>query len=210
MGVDPHSGNTVIMGIDLYAFAKFSKMVDTYCMNQTTSKKAPRSASLAMVSALWLSLVACAGTSKAPEESSYLWGTEWRLTSIGEQSAPMESEATLLLTRAQSVAGRWRLIALNDEATKDRKKMTLEHLQFGRIGGNGSCNGFSANATIDVYHLQVGAISSTKKSCSSEVMHQESSYLQALQKARTFELEEEQLLIRTSDQGLSLRFVRIK
>jgi heat shock protein HslJ len=179
-------------------------------MTPPLSKTLFRAASLAFSVSGLLLLSACAGTSEDPEFSSSLWGTEWRFLAMGDQDVARESGATLVFTRAESISSSWRLVALSDGAVENHKKRTIVHLQYGQISGNGSCNRFSASASIDVYHLQIGPVKNTKMACSIEAMNQESQYLEALQEARTFEIEKEYLLIRTSKLAQPLRFTRVK
>jgi heat shock protein HslJ/uncharacterized membrane protein len=105
-----------------------------------------------------------------------LWGTAWRLDSLGSVSVPDSSQAT------------------------------LEFPTEGRASGNGSCNRYNGVVTIEGSTIQFGGLASTRKACAEDVMRQEDAYLAALRDAESFEAEGEALRIYVAGQPEPLRF----
>ena len=133
-----------------------------------------RRALLWLAAPLWLGLQACTpmsmnanatpGTPATPAQAP-LWGTEWRLLSLGDQPVMANSTATLAFPEA------------------------------GRAGGNGSCNRFFGSVSIEQDRITFSAIGSTKMACMGGASAQESAYLAALHKAERFERQGDTLLI---------------
>lgn len=105
-----------------------------------------------------------------------LWGTAWRLDSLGSVGVPESSQAT------------------------------LEFPAEGRASGNGSCNRFNGVVAIEGSTIQFGGLASTRKACAVDVMQQEDAYLAALRDAESFEVEGEALRIYVVGQPEPLRF----
>ena len=105
-----------------------------------------------------------------------LWGTAWRLDSLGGVGVPESSQAT------------------------------LEFPSEGRASGNGSCNRFNGVVTIEGSTIQFGGLASTRKACAEDVMQREDAYLAALRDAESFEVEGEALRIHVAGQPEPLRF----
>jgi heat shock protein HslJ/uncharacterized membrane protein len=105
-----------------------------------------------------------------------LWGTAWRLDSLGGAGVPESSQATL------------------DFPTE------------GRASGNGSCNRFNGVVTIEGGTIQFGGLASTRKACAEDVMRREDAYLAALRDAESFEVEDDALRIDVAGQPEPMRF----
>ena len=131
---------------------------------------------------LWLGLQACspiamnANATPATAAPAPLWGTEWRLQSLGDQAVMANSSATLAFPEA------------------------------GRVGGNGSCNRFFGSVSIELNRITFSAIGSTKMACMGGASAQESAYLAALHKAERFERQGDTLLIYAKGMDKPLRF----
>ncbi len=105
-----------------------------------------------------------------------LWGTAWRLDSLGGVGVPDSSQAT------------------------------LEFPTEGRASGNGSCNRFNGVVAIEGSTIQFGGLASTRKACAEDVMRQEDNYLAALRDAESFEAEGAALRVYVAGQPEPLRF----
>ncbi|MDP9197965.1 MAG: META domain-containing protein [Pseudomonadota bacterium] len=105
-----------------------------------------------------------------------LWGTAWRLDSLGGIVVPDNSQAT------------------------------LEFPTTGRAIGNGSCNRFNGVVAVEGSTIQFGGLASTRKACAEDVMRQEDSYLAALRDAESFGAEGEALRIYVAGLPEPLRF----
>lgn len=110
------------------------------------------------------------------QAAASLWGTAWRLDSLGGAGVPESSQAT------------------------------LEFPAEGRASGHGSCNRFNGVVTIEGGTILFGGLASTRKACAEDVMRREDSYLAALRDAESFEVEGEALRIYVAGQPEPLRF----
>jgi heat shock protein HslJ len=122
-------------------------------------------------------LGACAGApgSTPPEP---LWGSEWRLLSMGGLAALPQPAATLAFP------------------------------QPGQAAGHGSCNRFFGAIEINADRLTFSPLASTRMACMGGAGEQESRYLGALQKAQRYEVQGDTLLIHSQGMDQPLRFVR--
>lgn len=138
-----------------------------------------RRALLWLIAPLWVGLQACTpahmNASAATPAPAPLWGTEWRLQSLGDQPVMANSSATLAFPEA------------------------------GRVGGNGSCNRFFGSVSIEGDRIRFSAIGSTKMACMGGASAQESKYLAALQKAERYERQGDTLLIHVQGMEQPLR-----
>ena len=100
----------------------------------------------------------------------------------------------------------WRLDSLGGVGVADSSQATLEFPTEGRANGNGSCNRFNGVVTIDGSTIQFGGLASTRKACAEDVMRQEDAYLAALRDAESFEAKGEEMRIYVAGQPEPLRF----
>ncbi|MGH8203713.1 MAG: META domain-containing protein [Steroidobacteraceae bacterium] len=103
----------------------------------------------------------------------------------------------------------WILEDLAGAGVVDRVQATLEFPAEGRVSGNGSCNHFSGDVTLDGERIAFGTIAATQRSCPEAVMNQESAYLKALGKAERFETDGENLYVYIAENPEPLRFTRL-
>jgi heat shock protein HslJ len=80
----------------------------------------------------------------------------------------------------------------------------------GQVTGNAGCNEYFASYTIDGDTLSIGPVGTTFRLCDSPpgVMEQESEYLAALATAATYEVEGNQLTLRTADGAIAVQMTR--
>ncbi len=133
---------------------------------------------LALAAPLLLGLTSCAVPSAPVAES--LWGTEWRLQSLGGQPAMADVPATLAFPEA------------------------------GRVGGQGSCNRFFGSVNLDGERLRFDHMGATKMACDRGAMDQENRYLAALNQAQRWERQGDSLTLHLPEGQPPLRFVRVK
>lgn len=80
----------------------------------------------------------------------------------------------------------------------------------GGLGGNGGCNPFNSNYTVNGTSLIIGPISSGQVFCGEDINNQEQLYFSKLQTASTFEITNDgQLVIYDSSGNEILRFTRL-
>jgi heat shock protein HslJ len=112
---------------------------------------------------------------------------------------------------ASLLAGsKWQLVAfdLSDihHVILKGSLITLEFAQ-GQLNGHGGCNGYGGDYTADASTLKVGPLMSTMMACADDKMtQQESAYTNALGKAASYTIKDNELSI-TYDGGI-LRYVR--
>ena len=99
----------------------------------------------------------------------------------------------------------WNLTAINETPALVNTAVTAE-FNGGKIGGSSGCNSYGGAYKASGKKITTDSIVMTLMACmDAGVMEQESTFLEILQKAQSFELSEGQLLILSSD-GKNLRF----
>ena len=113
-------------------------------------------------------------------------------------------------TASPSLPGtQWRLEDLAGTGVVDRAQATLIFLDSEKVSGNASCNRFNGPVKIHEDTIQIGPRMSTKMACAEAVNNQEFRYMQALQNAEHFRVEEPFLFIHTKGAEKPLRFIRM-
>jgi len=104
----------------------------------------------------------------------------------------------------------WRLVDLAGTPIVPDSKPTLAFPDVGRVAGNGSCNRFTGNVSVEGDIIKVGALASTRMACmDNNISQQEDAYLKALQAATHFSYQYPYLLIYTEGFEQPLRFTRV-
>jgi len=131
------------------------------------------------------------------------------------QGQPTEVELLLARPRTEmattmDVLGgtAWRLEDLGGAGVLDKIEATLEFVEGGKIAGQGSCNRFFGTAVVSGTSIKLGPIGATLMACDEAVMNQEKRYVEALNSAERFTLEESILQILYKGSEKPLRFVR--
>jgi heat shock protein HslJ len=135
-------------------------------------------------------LAACAPAAATPEipetgdDVVNLEGTRWELESMGQRGA--ESPIVVGST------------------------VTLEFQAEGMVVGQGGCNGYGGQYTVDGENIEIREIVSTLMACADDaVTQQEADFFQALQAADTYEVEGDRLTIFYNDGQEALVFSRM-
>lgn len=106
---------------------------------------------------------------------------------------------------------RWRLEEIDGHRALGEVEASLRFPDSGRVEGSSSCNVFAGSVKISGDSIAFGELE--KKSelrCPSEVSRQERSFLEALDDAARFEIDESLLLIYLSGEEHPLRFSRVR
>jgi heat shock protein HslJ len=98
----------------------------------------------------------------------------------------------------------WVLVEISGQPVVAGSSPTLS-FDDGQAGGNGSCNSFGGEYTLDNGKLTFGPLVSTMMYCE-DTMEQETAYLAALQSATAYQIEEGRLLILDADGVVVLVF----
>ncbi len=123
----------------------------------------------------------------------------------------------ILLTRASSVAApppnllgsEWLLEDLGGRGVSDRAQAILAFPEAGRIAGNGGCNRYAGEATIEDDRIAVGRLAATRRACGAALMDQEARFLEAIERANRLEWTEPFLVVHVDGMERPLRFTRI-
>jgi putative lipoprotein len=123
------------------------------------------------------------GTATTPPEENSLAGSSWQLVSFGPVGA------TTPVVRETPI--------------------TLEFGEDGQAGGHSGCNSYGGTYTVQNDSLEFGEITSTLIACADpSVTEQEQQYLQALDTASRFSIENDTLTIWYENEGSVLNFTR--
>ncbi|MGH2605184.1 MAG: META domain-containing protein [Anaerolineales bacterium] len=123
--------------------------------------------------------------------------------------------ATITLTvllqgrSSEGLAGtRWSLVALNGRAPLPAPgPITLEFEIGGRAGGNSGCNSYGATYVARGGSLTFSEVVSTLRACVDPSLNdQEAAYLRALSAVATYEVSEDQLILRDAGGATALVF----
>lgn len=110
----------------------------------------------------------------------------------------------------------WQAMAINNGrggvVSARTTSLTSARFEEGKLAGNAGCNNYSASYTIADDSLAIGSIMTTRRLCAQPdgIMEQEQEFLQALQQARTFQLERDRLELRSEQGSLLVQFVKGK
>ncbi|MCG2786573.1 MAG: META domain-containing protein [Anaerolineae bacterium] len=98
----------------------------------------------------------------------------------------------------------WALVEISGQPAVAGSSPTLS-FEEEQAGGNGSCNSFGGEYTLDNDKLTFGPLVSTMMYCE-ETMEQETAYLAALQSAAAYQMEDGRLLILDAEGVVVLAF----
>lgn len=117
--------------------------------------------------------------------------------------------ATVQMTAPASLIGsEWVLEDNGGRGVIDDARSTIEFPEPGKLAGRGACNRFFGGVTMSGSSMTVGPIGATRMACPEAVMHQETSYLAALQDAHRYTIEGTTLRIFSRHTTQPLRFTR--
>lgn len=143
----------------------------------------------------------------APDTNTIaMWGTPVLLISIERKAGPVPDQAT-------SPTGQWTLagMAKGDAITPviQGSVITAEFTGDGRVSGTSGCNLYSAPFEIEGTTIAIGPAISTMMYCNDitkGIMKQESTYLQLLEDAASWEIRGENLVILDESGRVALVF----
>jgi heat shock protein HslJ len=104
----------------------------------------------------------------------------------------------------------WALKEIDGRAVIDRVQSTIRFEGNDRIVGWGGCNRYFATVRSGFRYFEVGPIGSTRRICPPVVMEQEERFFAALQKARSIQMQGDDLVIDSQGTENPLKFSRIK
>lgn len=92
----------------------------------------------------------------------------------------------------------WRLVSLQpgQSLVPTNNAITLVFGTNGQVSGSGGCNSFNGPYSVNNINLSIGPLTSGQVACDAPIMDQERAYFQALQSARTYTFNINQLIMR--------------
>jgi heat shock protein HslJ len=125
----------------------------------------------------------------------------------------LETGQILHMAQSDALSGSWRLVSMGELSSPAVVPLATElTAEFGdeRIAGSGGCNRFMGSyETPQAGTLSIGPLASTFKACETPVMNQEMRYLQALQAAQRYEMNDQgdlAIFYQTEQESGVLRF----
>lgn len=131
-----------------------------------------------------------------------------------EPTQPAASSVPTTASSGDALAGSaWKLVSFGpagaEKPALPGHPVTLTFDQQGQAGGNGGCNSYGGSYTVNQSKLKIGQMMRTLMACTGDgVMEQEDGYLAALEKADSFTLTGDQLVITSADGQTRLTFTR--
>lgn len=95
----------------------------------------------------------------------------------------------------------WNLVSLTRQPILADSQITAEFAE-GRVNGSAGCNSYFADYQLDDAQLNIETIGSTKKACPDDLMEQETTYLNLLDRAESAAVVNNVLTINTPDGNL--------
>lgn len=90
----------------------------------------------------------------------------------------------------------WVLNKLNGEEPLPDTAITAQFDNDGRVAGSAGCNNYNTTYTVDGQKIQFGELAATTlMACPEPIMQQENAYLEALKKAVTFKIVDDELTL---------------
>jgi heat shock protein HslJ len=122
-------------------------------------------------------------------------------------------EPLILMAQASSIVGNWRLANISEEpfptpmVIPQDLEMTVE-FTADRLAGSGGCNRFMGGYETDGDQLNITPLASTRMACEETVMNHEFRFLQALEGAQRYEVNDQglQIFFETEQSSGVLRF----
>ena len=136
------------------------------------------------------------------DSSTSFWnkGDKGMLTIKGDTFPECEPAGALVLQ-----AGEWVVEDINAGGIIDRSRVTLNFGNDGRVSGRASCNNYVGAYEVQGRNLTVTQVATTRKACAPSLNQQEARFVQSLEQASRFRLDETGALILEGEEGASLK-----
>ena len=127
-------------------------------------------------------------------------GDKGMLTIKGDTFPECEPAGALILQ-----AGEWVVEDINGGGIIDRSRVTLNFGNDGRVSGRASCNNYVGAYEVQGRNLTVSQLATTRKACAPSLNQQETRFVQSLEQASRFRLDETGALVLEGEEGGSLK-----
>jgi putative lipoprotein len=101
----------------------------------------------------------------------------------------------------------WRPITLGNEAIPEDSGIFVSFAVDGGIKGRGGCNNFFGSLEQTESGIQIGPLGVTRMACPLPIMNRESAFLEALQKTRGFQTNDESMRLLDDEGSVLAEFV---
>jgi putative lipoprotein len=108
---------------------------------------------------------------------------------IGLSACTSMSSESVPTSAADLTGATWVAEDIDGRGVIDNAQSTVEFTTDNRVSGRAGCNRYTGGVTIDGKKLKVGQVAATKMACVPALMDQEARFLQALEAARSYELQ---------------------
>ncbi len=128
---------------------------------------------------------------------------------IGIMTALVLTAGTPVLAGETALSGvTWFAEDIGGAGVVDNVRSTLSLDETGKVSGSGGCNRLAGTAKIDGTAIAFSALATTRMMCPPAVMDQETKFLSALARARTFSVQDADLKLFDESGAELVRFVR--
>jgi len=101
----------------------------------------------------------------------------------------------------------WRPITLGNEAIPEDSGIFVSFAVDGGIKGRGGCNNFFGSLEQTGSGIEIGPLGVTRMACPPPIMNRESAFLEALQKTRDFQANDESMHLLDDEGNVLAEFV---
>ena len=101
----------------------------------------------------------------------------------------------------------WRPITLGNEAIPEDSGIFVSFAVDGGIKGRGGCNNFFGSLEQTESGIQIGPLGVTRMACPPPIMNRETAFLEALQKTRDFQANDESMRLLDDEGNVLAEFV---
>jgi heat shock protein HslJ len=112
-------------------------------------------------------------------------------------------------TPAEISVPAWRPTHLGEMRLEDNSEMFVQFEEGGQLRGHAGCNRFSGSYELEDGSLHVGQLRLTRMACPEPAMSFEISFMEALQTQSIASLVSNKLVLRTTRDGIIIRFTAI-
>jgi putative lipoprotein len=111
---------------------------------------------------------------------------------------------------ATSPQGQWLAEDIGGRGVIDNPPTTLDIAADGVVSGSGGCNRYSGKAEIDGSAIAIGPVAATKMACLHAPMDQETRFFDALDRARSWKIESDVLLLLDAQGNVLVRLAPVQ
>ncbi len=101
----------------------------------------------------------------------------------------------------------WRPITLGNEAIPEDSGIFVSFAVDGGIKGRGGCNNFFGSLEQTESGIEIGPLGVTRMACPPPIMNRETAFLEALQKTRDFQANDESMRLLDDEGNVLAEFV---